>query len=220
MARPKLHPRKMPRQERSRAMVETILEATVRVLLARGYEGLTTIAVAERAGVSVGSLYQYFPNKESLVALLAERHVAELMTCVEDALSGADPSNPESAIRALVRAGVDSHRIAPALHKVLLEQVPRIGRLAKVMEAGQAIVVKLEHFLRPYQGRLVVPDLKVAAFVVETLIESLTHRLVIEQPDFIDATRLEEEATEAVMGYLFGPRGRRGRRSSPRALKG
>lgn len=208
MPRPKTHPRKTPRQERSRAMVETLLDATIRVLLTRGYDGMTTIAVAERAGVSVGSLYQYFPNKESLVATLAERHTAELLACVDEALSHADPSDPESGIRALVRAGVDSHRIAPALHKVLLEQVPRIGRLAKVMETSREIAARLERFLRAYEDRLVVADTKVAAFVVETIVESLTHRLVIEAPDFIDAARLEEETTRLVLGYLFGPRTR------------
>ncbi|AGC48830.1 TetR family transcriptional regulator [Myxococcus stipitatus DSM 14675] len=206
MPRPKTRPRKTPRQERSRAMVETLLDATIRVLLARGYDGMTTIAVAERAGVSVGSLYQYFPNKESLVATLAERHTAELLACVDEAFSRADPSDPESGIRALVRAGVDAHRIAPALHKVLLEQVPRIGRMAKVMETSREIVARLERFLLSHRERLIVPDAKVAAFVVETIVESLTHRLVIEQPDYIDAARLEEETTRLAMGYLFGPR--------------
>ncbi|WP_425334784.1 hypothetical protein [Myxococcus stipitatus] len=59
---------------------------------------------------------------------------------------------------------------------VLLEQVPRIGRLAKVMETRREIAARLERFLRAYQDRLVVPDTKVAAFVVETIVESLTHR--------------------------------------------
>src|SRR5438552_3934720 len=68
-------PRKRPRQARSQATVDAILEATTRILLKQGFDSLTTNAAAAAAGVSIGSLYQYFPNKEALVAALIERHV-------------------------------------------------------------------------------------------------------------------------------------------------
>src|SRR3546814_9174202 len=69
---PDTNPRKLPRQERSKATVEAILIAATQVLIEDGYERATTARVAERAGVSVGSLYQYFPNKEALVGTLVE----------------------------------------------------------------------------------------------------------------------------------------------------
>src|SRR5215510_10445878 len=68
-------PRKQPRQARSRATVDSILQATARVLVKRGFDGLTTNLVAQTAGVSVGSLSQYFPNKAALVGALIEKHV-------------------------------------------------------------------------------------------------------------------------------------------------
>ena len=71
-------PRKRPSQERSRATVDTILDATARVLIHAGFDGLTTNAVATKAGVSIGSLYQYFPNKEAMVSALIERHMNEM----------------------------------------------------------------------------------------------------------------------------------------------
>jgi AcrR family transcriptional regulator len=72
-----LQPRKVPKQERSRALVDAIVEATARVLLDKGYDGLGVADVADVAGVSIGSLYQYFPSKEALVAARIERHAAE-----------------------------------------------------------------------------------------------------------------------------------------------
>src|SRR3954464_6272927 len=75
-------PRKHPRQARSRATVDTVLEATARVLVKRGFDGLTTNIVADAAGVSIASLYQYFPNKEALVAALIEKHVDEMTSMV------------------------------------------------------------------------------------------------------------------------------------------
>ena len=74
-----LNPRKKPQQRRSRVTIDTIFEATIQVLLANGLDRITTIQIAERAGVSVGSLYQYFPNKNALLAAVVKRHVGEVV---------------------------------------------------------------------------------------------------------------------------------------------
>src|ERR1700704_3271428 len=79
---PRTTPRKRPRQHRSKATVDAILEATARVLIKHGFDGLTTNAAAAAAGVSIGSLYQYFPNKEALVAALLEQHIGQMNAAV------------------------------------------------------------------------------------------------------------------------------------------
>src|ERR1700692_2108314 len=78
-----LEPRKQPIQARSAASVDAILEATIQVLLSVGKERLTTTSVALRAGVSVGTLYQYFPNKSALLQAALKRHLAEVTEAVE-----------------------------------------------------------------------------------------------------------------------------------------
>src|SRR5688572_31809147 len=70
-----LNPRKEPQQRRSRDTIDAIFEATIQVLLANGFDKTTTIQIANRAGVSIGSLYQYFPNKRALLAAIVKRHV-------------------------------------------------------------------------------------------------------------------------------------------------
>src|SRR5262249_62418487 len=74
MGKRRLSPRKTPRQDRSRATVEALLEATAHILVRDGYARLTTNRIAERAGVNIASLYQYFPGKEAIVAELRRRH--------------------------------------------------------------------------------------------------------------------------------------------------
>ncbi|WP_138509357.1 TetR/AcrR family transcriptional regulator [Maricaulis alexandrii] len=83
-----LKPRKTPSQSRSRVTVDAIFEATIQVLLKQGMAGLTTTSVAERAGVSVGTMYQYFPNKQALVYALNERFLTRLAEKVEDTCAG------------------------------------------------------------------------------------------------------------------------------------
>ncbi len=113
---PPLAPRKKPVQARSKVTVGAILEATAQVLVDRGFDRTTTDAIAERAGVSIGTLYQYFPNKEALVDALIKAHAEELLTVVETALQGCAQASLEATLRALVRAGLDAHRVNPPLH--------------------------------------------------------------------------------------------------------
>src|SRR5215470_16463733 len=83
--RPSLTPRKSPRQDRSIATVDAIFEATIQVLLSDGVSRLNTTRVAHRAGVSVGTLYQYFPNKQALLFAVLDRHLATLADAIEKA---------------------------------------------------------------------------------------------------------------------------------------
>jgi AcrR family transcriptional regulator len=193
----------MPRQARSKATVDAIITAAAHILIKHGYEGATTGRVAERAGVSIGSLYQYFPNKEALVAALIERHANEIVRVIEAALEDPALSAVAEGIRALIKAGMVAHRIDPALHKILNEQVPRVGRLAKAMDTSRRITKAIERFLRAHGDEL-DPDCDpaVAAIVVETSVEALAHRSLAERRDLLANGRLERETFRLVTRYL------------------
>lgn len=196
-----LGPRKFPRQARSRATVDAILDATIRVLLTRGYQGTTTIAVAERAGVSVGSLYQYFPNKDSLIAALVKRHLQDVTRCLDEAFATADSSNLERAIRAMVRAGIAAHRIHPSLHKALVEQVPRIGHMKAAMDTSRVATRRLADWFKAHP-QLGIVDVERSAFVIETVVEALTHRVVVEKQQRWSDRELEDEASRMLLAYF------------------
>lgn len=197
------NPRKMPRQSRSKATVEAILTGAAQVLVEHGYEGATTARVAERAGVSVGSLYQYFPNKEALVAALVERYADGLVALMRQAL--ADPNNAmlEDGMRAIIGVGIDAHRVSPVLHKVLSEQVPRIGRLAKVMDTHSRIAKEIESYLRCQADQMARQrEPATTAIVVETIMEALVDKAVLECPQLLDDGVVKSEILDVVMAYL------------------
>lgn len=114
--------RKEPRQARSRATVETIVQAGARILSDEGWAGFTTNRVAELAGVSIGSLYQYFPDKLSLVDAIRNRHLDDSIAVMRKIRP--DELSPAEFAVQLVQAMVAAHSVHPGLHRVLLDEAP------------------------------------------------------------------------------------------------
>ncbi|OHX13563.1 TetR/AcrR family transcriptional regulator [Chromobacterium sphagni] len=116
--------RKQPSQARSRHAVAAILEAAARILARDGYAGMTTNKVAELAGVAIGSLYQYFPNKQALVAALHRRHGEETLAVVEATLRRGAALSPRRQLAELVSAVLALHQRELGLHRVLEREWP------------------------------------------------------------------------------------------------
>jgi AcrR family transcriptional regulator len=203
--RPLTTPRKQASQERSRATVDALIEATARILVREGFDKASTNRIAEEAGVSVGSLYQYYPSKEALVAAVIDRHNQELMQVVRTALAEVAALPIEQAVRRIVSVAIDAHRLDPKLHRVLAEQIPRTGRLERVEAFNREYYGFFRDYLEGHRDELRPLDLGVAAFVCVTSIEALTHTAVLHRPEMLsDKTvgALVDEATRLVIRYL------------------
>jgi AcrR family transcriptional regulator len=198
-------PRKHASQKRSRATVDALIEATARILVREGFDGASTNHIAEKAGVSVGSLYQYFPCKEALVAAVMERHSDELRQVVRAAAAEAAALPMEQAVRKLVSAAIKAHRVDPKLHRVLAEQIPRAGRLENIEAFNRENYALFKAYLEAHRDEFRAVDLGIAAFVCVTSIEALTHTAVLHHSeDFADEAfaALVDEATRLVVRYL------------------
>ena len=198
----KTTPRKRPRQERSRATVDTILAATARVLVKRGFDNLTTNAVADAAGVSIGSLYQYFPNKGALVAALIEHHIEDLTGSVLSELTRVARLPVAAAVRAVIELMITVHGREPELHRVLTEEVPRVGRMAKLRELEAISHRMVAGLLAARRDELAIQDPDISAFVLVSAIEAITHRAVLFAPERLRDPRLVDEACTLVCRYL------------------
>jgi AcrR family transcriptional regulator len=195
-------PRKVPRQERSRLTVEAILEAAARVFERQGYAGATTNRIAERAGVSIGSLYQYFPNKDAILVALVERHLDEGTAEAGPVLEGlvVDAPPVEVAMRRLVEAMVALHRERPALHRVLFEEAPRPPALRRRLDALEgAAVAAIASYLRERDD--VARDPGLAARMVVRVVETVTHELVL-RPGDVAVDAYVDEAVALLVAYL------------------
>jgi AcrR family transcriptional regulator len=197
----KLEPRKMPLQARSKAMVDTILDATARVLVERGYAKTNTNVVAELAGISVGSLYRYYPNKNALITALQERHVAKMLGVFADITANMTPDGSLAGdLQALIDALVGAHLLEPELNRILEEETSYSN--IKDSEVRQKFFAEARVLLRRHQAELTIGDVDLAAFVVVRILKVLVKNVVLAVPEGVDASKLQAEILPAVLGYL------------------
>jgi len=202
--KPPTSPRKKASQERSRATVDALVEATARILVKDGFEKTSTNRIAEVAGVSVGSLYQYFPSKEALVAAVIDRHNEEIMAIVRATLVEVADLPIEKAVRRLVTVAIAAHRINPKLHRVLAEQIPRAGKL-DVEAFNREVHALVRAYLESRRKEMRRIDLDVATFICVSAIEAVAHNIVLNQAETLPektVRTLVDETTRMVVGYL------------------
>jgi AcrR family transcriptional regulator len=202
--RPVTTARKTASQERSKATVDALLDATARILVREGYDRASTNKIAIAAGVSIGSLYQYFPSKEALVAAVIERHVEEMMAVVRTSLVRVATLPLAGAARELVRVMIDAHRIEPKLHRVLVEQAPRVSNMDHVDRIDEEAMTLVRAYLEAKKDEVKVEDLDMAAFLAISCVEAMTHIAVLRRPKLLEDPRFVDEVAAMVVRYLRG----------------
>lgn len=183
-------------------MVEAILDATAQVLIHDGYDRATTNKIAAKAGVSIGSLYQYFPNKEALVAALNTRLGLQEMEMIRVQFDEIEDLPIPQAVALIVNSMVDLHRLEPRLHRVLVEQVPRVGDLRKISEIDNGIRDLMRGYLERKYPELPTDELRLMIFVIFNVVETLTHNAVLHQPELLADSRLAGEICRLIEMYL------------------
>ena len=207
-----LSPRKRPIQARSRQTFDAVLEAAAQVFEAEGYARGTTNRIAERAGVSIGSLYQYFPNKDAILVALLEQHVEEAVAFLSSKLAEAiqDPPPLKQLLTRIVAATVQLHTRRPALHRVLFEEAPKPPA---VLEHWQAVEQQLIDLVAPLLQRaseVHVTDPQLAAYLVVHTTEHLSHEFVLHSAGPFTEQQFVDEVVKLLHGYLV-PGGQAGR---------
>jgi AcrR family transcriptional regulator len=201
-------PRKRPKQDRSLATVDALLTATARVLVKEGYDRASTNRIAEAAGVSIGSLYQYFPSKEALVAALMDRHQEDMSALIASSLARVMREPIRKAVREMVEMMICAHALDPKLHRVLMEEVPRTSQLKHAKQVEQQAMVVARAYLEARRSELRVSNLDLASLVMVQTIEALTHGAVIHRPDLLETEELKKEIVDIVVRYLIDERRR------------
>lgn len=192
--------RRVPSQRRARDTVEAILDAVLRVLRRQGPDGLTTNRIAEVAGVSIGSVYQYFPHKRAIFAALHDRHVEQIGRLVDAAVVDHAEGSFEELVEVLVGSLVDAHGEDPGLHELLSAEVGNRGG-ARSLEARLRNVLRLAVTSR-LARRPSPRDLERMLFVLPPVIEALAHGVATNRPPGMPKRVAVEEAVKLVSAYV------------------
>lgn len=197
----RLQPRKRPRQVRAELTRQRILAAAAHIFAEYGYAAGTTNRIAERARISIGSLYQYYPNKDAILTELLTRHLegdraAATLRQYKDL-----PTPLEEVIRAFVRAVIENHLDDPQLLRIMIEQAPRSSEVLERVTRQEWEMVGDLRDLFDRHPEILVEDKYTAARLVASTVELTVHQL-IAAPGSIDIAQLENELVAMVTAYL------------------
>jgi AcrR family transcriptional regulator len=202
----RLQPRKAPVQSRSKDTVEAVLEAASRILIAKRWAGLSMQQVASTAGVSPGSLYQYFPDKHALVAELIER-ISQREVEFQLARFAALPEGASllDTFELIVKGTLEFQRREGELMRALLECVPHLGRHQLLVDRVKTTAGVLRQLLEAHRAQIAHDDLDLVTHVLVNAVHSLTHDGVLPRPASLDDETLARELTRLIAGYLRAP---------------
>jgi AcrR family transcriptional regulator len=201
----RLEPRKQPVQRRSRATVDELLAAAAQVFEAHGYAAGTTHRIVEKAGVSIGTLYQYFPSKEAVAVALLERHITETDRRLHEWVGHMveERHDLRTALHDYVAGMLEIHSTRPRLQHILLEETPLPERVHHALSEGERRAARtMAGLLRLYPETSHACLEQAASLVVQT-VESLTHRFAAHPDEqFIAREGFVDEVAGMLFSYL------------------
>jgi AcrR family transcriptional regulator len=200
--RPATIPRKLPRQPRSRATVEALVGAAAQVLVRDGYEKASVNVIAKRAGCSIGSLYQYFPTKEALIAEVLRVHAQRVIETFMSKMIAFAHVPVREAVRGVIACILDAFALDPALLKVIVEQVPRTGQLARSKELEEQIALMLRGYLEFHRDELAIENVDMAVKILIHGVDGVATAMVVEDPALARRDELAGELTAMVLRYV------------------
>ena len=198
----KTPPRKKPQQARAQQTVHAILEATVQVLEREGPEAATTTRIAEVAGVSVGTLYQYFSHRDAIFDALQEREFSKALAMTQEILSeGNQLSSPREVVEQCVKGMLSLHTGHPGVHRVLAMEGLRTTKADRLQSFDMRVIAIVRHFLS-ITSTVRRKNVDAAAFVAFQCVRAvMLARLLEPSPGLNDATMVEE-LVDLLMRYL------------------
>jgi AcrR family transcriptional regulator len=195
--------RNQPRQQRSRATVGVILDAAIRVLDREGLDALTTSRVAEVAGVSVGTLYQYFAHKDAIVEALQNRELERAAAMLERVLKSSESASDRELARRVVVELLQLYQAAPALHRVLAVDGLRFAPPERVLAFDARSIALVKACLVLAGPRVRARNLEAAAFVIYQSVRATMLSYFLEAPAGVSDEVIVEELTELIARYVL-----------------
>jgi AcrR family transcriptional regulator len=196
-------PRKRPQQARAQTTVHAILEATVQVLEREGYDSATTTRIAEVAGVSVGTLYQYFSHRDAIFDALQEREFERAIVLMQGILSDDNLArSPRETVSACLQGMLALYVASPGMHRVLAMEGLRATKADRLHSFDLRVIALVRHFLAATGAAVRRKNVDAAAFVAFQCVRATMLASLLETPAGLNDDTLVEELSDLLLRYL------------------
>ncbi len=203
MAKTKISPRKKGSQERAKDTVNYIVEATTQLLNEGGFKQLSTNKIVERAGISIGSLYQYFPNKESILHYVVEKLFNNLADDMVNTIAGLDLDHVDlkTAVELLIDRFMSNHEPKKNVFRQFLMSAISVEHLKFMLKNDVKIAHALKEKFQHYGDELAVQDWDSAIFFILYALKGIQFGILFGNPPF-DKINVRDEVSKMIYGYL------------------
>ena len=195
-------PTKAPRQQRARATYESILDAAARILQTAGFEGLTTNHVADRAGVAIGSLYEYFPDKETIVAEVTRRTLREMLEEIAGGVKASLELGGEEGLRLGLRLLFDAVEKRRALVRALW-QVPFLNQIEEVNALPRSLLALTARSLPRAKGSVFDRNPEASSYLLTVMVANAVVQSAAARPRHLSREEVEETLAEMVRAVML-----------------
>lgn len=199
---PDFKPRKEPKQERSKDTVDAVFEAMLDLVAKKDLSDPTVQTIADRAGVSVGSVYQYFPSKGALVSALLRYHLKQRMKELDDSLESARGLAGEAAAIKLVEGLVFEKRAKSKLELAMVRYFARAGDVAALTEMDEHMITSVRRYLESQGSNIRPANLDIASFVICNALRSAVLLSIVQKPERLADPEFKAELVRLLVGYL------------------
>ncbi len=203
VSKKRLNPRKEPNQDRAKDTVENIVGATAHILEKDGFEKISTNRIAEKAGVSIGSLYQYFPTKESIFSFMMERYVRSQTEMVDKILLERKQSRDlKETIRVIISAIMESKIKQSRFQKMFAEKVLSFAGYESLQKQDEHLIALFEKYLEPFESEVRKENLDISLYFVIQSVKVLPIAILYQHRIKLQDPRVTEELVELIYRYM------------------
>lgn len=194
--------RRQPQQARAKLTLESIFTATARLLVSSGTATLNVKQVARLAGVSVGSLYQYLPGKDALIAALIDEYMARVRRAFTETFHRVRRQPLRDSVPQLVEAVVAVFRGEPRLLAVLEEELFRVGKMADLRELRNELAAMSRVLVQEHRQEVRRSNVDLAVFLVVHVVDAAIRSGLAERSEYLDASEFQRELADLIVNYL------------------
>lgn len=202
LGKKKLTPRKEPNQERAKETVEIIVEATAHILEKEGFEKTSTNKIAVKAGVSIGSLYQYFPTKDAIFSFMMDRYVKDQTRMVNKILEDTQHANLKETLHAVISAILETKKKEVRFNKMFAQKLMSFAKYEALNSQDENLIELFKHHLKPYWKEIRTDNIDLTLYFTIQTVKCLPLALMFQNKFELRDPRVLDELVQLTYSYL------------------